>query len=211
MVKNAKYFLGLLRSPPLFINIIHTYPIQKLRKTYLCIYPSFNLHGSYVRDWGRYIWHRLIPGAFGVLLPGPGWGPTWSPDPSPNFAPSNRKTWIRACKCIWVKTFKKECMLLLGHRSQRLQWPIVITRCPASVCPSSVRLFTFSTFFRTAWWILMKLGMDEVLKVPYKCCCFSARSVKGRIQGGAKIGHGGSPSSGNFFFRLESYSNKPNA
>ena len=37
----------------------------------------------------------------------------------------------------------------------------------------------------------MKLGMDEVLKVPYKCCCFSARSIQGRIQGGAKIGHGG--------------------
>ena len=37
----------------------------------------------------------------------------------------------------------------------------------------------------------MKLGMDEVLKVPYKCCCFSARSAQGRIQGGAKIGHGG--------------------
>ena len=36
----------------------------------------------------------------------------------------------------------------------------------------------------------MKLGMDEVLKVPYKCCCFSARSVQGRIQGGVKIGHG---------------------
>ena len=37
----------------------------------------------------------------------------------------------------------------------------------------------------------MKLGMDEVLKVPYKFCYFSARSVQGRIQGGAKIGHGG--------------------
>ena len=24
----------------------------------------------------------------------------------------------------------------------------------------------------------MKLGMDEVLKVPYKCCCFSARSAQ---------------------------------
>ena len=36
----------------------------------------------------------------------------------------------------------------------------------------------------------MKLGMDEVLTVPYKCCCFSARSAQGRIQGGAKIGHG---------------------
>ena len=35
----------------------------------------------------------------------------------------------------------------------------------------------------------MKLGRDEV--VPYKCCCFSAGSVKGRIQGGTKIGHRG--------------------
>ena len=37
----------------------------------------------------------------------------------------------------------------------------------------------------------MKLGRDEVLMVPYKCCCFSARSAQGRIQGGAKIGYGG--------------------
>ena len=37
----------------------------------------------------------------------------------------------------------------------------------------------------------MKLGMDEVLKVPHKCCCLLDRSVQGRIQGGAKIGHGG--------------------
>ena len=37
----------------------------------------------------------------------------------------------------------------------------------------------------------MKLSMDEVLKVPYKCCCLSARSAQGRIQGGDKLGHGG--------------------
>ena len=37
----------------------------------------------------------------------------------------------------------------------------------------------------------MKLGRDEVLMVLYKCCCFSARPVEGRIQGSAKIGHGG--------------------
>ena len=37
----------------------------------------------------------------------------------------------------------------------------------------------------------MKLGRDEVLMVPYKCCCFSARPVQGRIQGRAKIGRGG--------------------
>ena len=57
----------------------------------------------------------------------------------------------------------------------------------------------------------MKLGMDEVLKVPYKCCSFSARSAQGRIQGGAKIGRGGPLLKKNFFFRLEGYSNKPNA
>ena len=55
----------------------------------------------------------------------------------------------------------------------------------------------------------MKLGRDEVLMVPYKCCCFSARPVQGRIHGRAKIGHGGSPSLMNFF-RPEGYSNKPN-
>ena len=49
----------------------------------------------------------------------------------------------------------------------------------------------FDLFSRTAGWILMKLDRDEVLMVPYKCCCFSARSTKGRIQGGANIGHGG--------------------
>ena len=37
----------------------------------------------------------------------------------------------------------------------------------------------------------MKLVRDEVVMVPYKCCCFSARSAQGRIQGGAKIGHEG--------------------
>ena len=56
--------------------------------------------------------------------------------------------------------------------------------------PSSVNFYIFNSS-RTAWWILMKLGRDEVLMVPYKCCCFSARFPQGRIQGGAKIGHGG--------------------
>ena len=40
--------------------------------------------------------------------------------------------------------------------------------------------------------------------VPYKCYYFSARSAQGRIQGGAKIGQRGSPSSRNFF-RQEGY------
>ena len=108
--------------------------------------------------------------------------------------------------------------LLLAHLSRRLKWAIVIAhrlssvRRPSSVVcrPSSVNFHIFNFFSRTAWWILMKLGRDEVLMVPYKCCCFLARSAQGRIQGGAKIGHGGSPSLRNFFFRPEGYSNKPN-
>ena len=68
-----------------------------------------------------------------------------------------------------------------------------------------------SLYYKTAEWIFTKLGGDKVLIVPYKFCCFSARFVQGRIQGGAKIGHEGSPSSMNFFFRLEGYSNILNA
>ena len=37
----------------------------------------------------------------------------------------------------------------------------------------------------------MKLGRDEALIAPYMFNCFSGRSVQERIQGGAKIGHGG--------------------
>ena len=79
-----------------------------------------------------------------------------------------------------------------------------------SVVRPSVNFHIFDFFSRTAWWILMKLCRDEVLIFPYKCCCFSTRSAKERIQGGAKIGHGGSPSSRIFFFRPEGYSDKPN-
>ena len=86
-----------------------------------------------------------------------------------------------------------------------------VVRRPSVRPSSSVNFHIFNFFSRTAWWILMKLGRDEVLMVPDKCCCFSARSAQGRIQGGAKIGHGGSPSSRIFFFRPEGYSNKPNA
>ena len=74
-------------------------------------------------------------------------------------------------------------LFILANLSQMLEWIIVISHRSPSV------LFTFSTS-RTTWWIVMKLGRDEVLMVPYKCCCFSARSTKGWIWGGAKIGHG---------------------
>ena len=70
--------------------------------------------------------------------------------------------------------------------------------------------YIVSFYYRTAEWVFTKLSRDEVLMVVYKYCCFSARSVQGWIQGGAKIGHRGSPSSTNFF-RLEGYRNKLNA
>ena len=84
---------------------------------------------------------------------------------------------------------KNHVVYLFEHK-----WAILIAHRPSSVRLSSVRckLFAFFDFFsRIAWLILMKLGRDEVLMVPYKCCCFSVRSAQGRIQGGAKIGHGG--------------------
>ena len=58
--------------------------------------------------------------------------------------------------------------------------------------------------------IFTKLGRDIVLMTPNICIDFWAKSAQGWIQGGAKIGHRGSPSPKNFFFRLEGYSNKPN-
>ena len=82
-------------------------------------------------------------------------------------------------------------VIFLAHLSRRLEWAIVIAHRPSSVRPSSVRrrpsssvnFHIFDFFSRTARWILMKLGRDEVLMVHYKCCCFSARSPQGQIQG----------------------------
>ena len=79
----------------------------------------------------------------------------------------------------------------LAYLSRRLECAIVIAHRPSVRLSSSVNFHIFDFFSRTAWWILMKLGRDEVLMVPYKCCCFSASSAQGRTQGGAKIGHGG--------------------
>ena len=117
------------------------------------------------------------------------------------------KKWTRLKLCL-------RFVIFLAHLSRRLTWAIVIAHRPSSVRrrrPPSVNFHIFNFFSNTAWWILMKLGRDEVLMVPYKCCCFSARSAQGRIQGGAKIGYRGSPSLRNFFFRPEGYSDKSNA
>ena len=67
-------------------------------------------------------------------------------------------------------------------------------------------------YYRTGLWMFMKLGKDEVLIVPYKLVLL----FFGHILSGADPGWGqnrspGSPSSRNFFFRQEGYSNKLNA
>ena len=73
----------------------------------------------------------------------------------------------------------------LAHLSRRLEWAIVIAHRPLSVRPS-VRLAyafqIFDFFSRTAWWIFMKLGMHEVLMVPYRCCCFY--TPRNEVRGG---------------------------
>ena len=37
----------------------------------------------------------------------------------------------------------------------------------------------------------MKLGMDELLMVSYRCCCFSARSAEGGSRAGPNLVTGG--------------------
>ena len=46
--------------------------------------------------------------------------------------------------------------------------------------------------YRIAWWIFIKLGRDKVLMTPHICFDSWAKSAQGWIQGGAKIGPGGS-------------------
>ena len=113
------------------------------------------------------------------------------------------KTFLLETKIFYLVTLTLTFDLLFSSPESKAQ----VSYChsaPFVVRPSVVRpsvnfhIFIFSS--RTAWWNLMKLGRDEVLMVPYKCCCFSARSAQGRIQGGSKIGQKGSPSSRNFFF-----------
>ena len=71
--------------------------------------------------------------------------------------------------------------------------------------------YIVSLNYRTAWWMFTTFCKDEVLMVPHLCLGYSANSAQGWIQGGAKIGQWGVPSPKDFSFRLESYSNKPNA
>ena len=102
----------------------------------------------------------------------------------------------------------KASMTYCDHTLSGIRRPSVR---PSIVRRPSVRLFTFSTFLsRTAWWILLKLGMDEVLMVHYKCCCFFDQMRPGADPGRGKIWSKGGPVLyKTFFFRPEGYSNKP--
>ena len=62
---------------------------------------------------------------------------------------------------------------------------------------SCICMGTDSLSYRTDWWMLIKLGRDEVIMALHMRLGFSARSAKRWIQ--------------DFFFRSECNSNKPNA
>ena len=93
----------------------------------------------------------------------------------------------------------------LAHLSRRLEWAIVIAHCPSSV---RRKLFAFWNSSPEPhdgfWWNLIGMKYSWFLT---SVVVFLPDPPKGR----AKIGHWGFPSSTNFFFRTEGYSNKPNA
>ena len=65
--------------------------------------------------------------------------------------------------------------------------------------------------YRIALWIFTKHGRDKVLMTPHICIDSWARSVQGRIQGGAKIGPRGSLLQRTSSSDRKAYSNKLNA
>ena len=56
-----------------------------------------------------------------------------------------------------------------------------------------------SLYYSTARWMATRLGRDEELIAPHMCSGVLARFAHGRIQGRAKNGHRGPPSSKQFF------------
>ena len=43
-----------------------------------------------------------------------------------------------------------------------------------------------SLYYRTSKWMFTKLSRDEVLMVPYKCCCFRPDPSRGGSRAGQK-------------------------
>ena len=91
-------------------------------------------------------------------------------------------------------------LLLLGHRSQRLQWPIVITRCPASVRRPSVRRPLNYLHFR----LLLQNRLMDFDETWYGWSTQGPLQVLlffGQIRPGADPGRGKNRSQGVPFFR----------
>ena len=117
--------------------------------------------------------------------------------------------------------FKKSVFIspFLAHLSRKLEWAIVIAHRPSSVRPTIVRpsvwrkLFTFSTSspapFNGFWWNLV--GMKYSWSLTSVVQLFFRQIRPGEDPGRGKNRSQGSTSSTIFFFRLEGYSNKPNA
>ena len=87
-------------------------------------------------------------------------------------------------------------VLLLGHRSRRLQWPIVITHCPAS---DSVRLSVVRRPLDNLHFQLLRqnrlMDFDETwygwsTQGPLKVLLFFGQIRPGVDPGRAKLGHG---------------------
>ena len=79
---------------------------------------------------------------------------------------STRKTEFQLAFCEFVSMNFEPCVYVLEH--------------------------IVSLNYRIALWIFTKLGRDKVLMTPHICIDSWAKSAQGRIQGGAKIGPGGS-------------------
>ena len=101
--------------------------------------------------------------------------------------------------------------LILGHRSRRLQWLIVITRCPASVIRRPLDNLHFRLLLQNRL-----MDFDETWYGGSTKGSFQVLLFFGQIRPGADPGQGQNKSRGipflkSFFFRLGGYSIKPNA
>ena len=107
---------------------------------------------------------------------------------------------LHTCKCR-----------VLGHRSRRLQWPIVITRCPASVVRRPLDNLHFQLLLQNPLMDFDETWYGWRTQGPLQALLFFGQRRQGVDPGRGQNRSRGSPSSKNFFFRPESYSNKPNA
>ena len=142
-----------------------------------------------------YLFHGMLPEILKFFMP------NWSKYSDGLLHRNYRSIYIFIGPTHFVLVNIIPCLVNHFYQLSR-EWAIPIGhRRPAVVC---LQIFHISSFSRTAWWVLMKIGRDEVLMIPYKCCGFSASP--GRCQNRS----GGVPSSKNFL-RLVGYNKKLNA